>query len=678
MTKRILIILVLAQISLWVKAQEETTQSKERPRVGVVLSGGGAKGIAHVGVLRVLERAGIPVDIITGTSMGSIVGGLYATGYSADQLDSIVRKQDWLTLLSDKEDPNLQTLISREKESTYIYTKHFTLGKKDVGNMGLLRGRNVSNLLEQLLGRDSIDFNTLPIPFACVATDIVDNTEYDFHSGQLAQAIRASMAIPAAFSPVRLGDHLLVDGGLRNNYPADLAREMGADIIIGVSVQGEAKTADEIIAGGSVLNQLVDVNCKNKYDDNWAMTDVKMRVNVKGYGTLSFNAAAIDTLMRRGEEEAMRHWDELMAVKEKIGNVVVPARHATPNVSAPQFNTETPDPSFSLGVRFDTEERVALQGNLNVPLKTKTKARPDLDFTLRLGKRIMARAEIAAHHREGIKNKPSLLLSSFAYTYRRDEINMYDKGDKAFNFSYDQHIGEFSLIKFGIRDFTFDIGARFDCYDFHSLLVKRVSKYDDLSIGNETFISYCAKLAYNTENSLTFPTRGASFRAKYVYHTDNFAQLDGGEGLSDISASWRINIPVTRHFSFQPTVYGRMLIGDERPIYFGNMIGGEWFGHYVEQQMPFVGIGHMTYTDPYFFAAQLQAQECIKSKHYISLRAAAAQHARKLNEIFDHTTMLGFQLAYAFRTPFGPVGASIGYSNHTEKVNLFLNLGFEF
>ena len=132
--------------------------------------------------------------------------------------------------------------------------------------------------------------------------------------------MRASMAIPMAFSPVKLGDMVLVDGGLRNNYPADVAREMGADIIIGVTVQEiDRKTAEDLGSTGSLLMQLIDVNCLNKYDDNLAITDVAIRVNTKGYNTASFTAEAIDSLINRGEQTALAHWDELMALKKEIG-----------------------------------------------------------------------------------------------------------------------------------------------------------------------------------------------------------------------------------------------------------------------------------------------------------------------------------------------------------------------
>ena len=321
--RRLLIIIVALWMCATVNAQTDST-SVGRKRVAVVLSGGGAKGMAHIGALKVLERAGIPVDIITGTSMGSIIGGLYAIGYNATALDSMVRVQDWSYVISDKEDMSRQSLSDRRKQNTYVFTTGLTIGKnkKDMQAGGLIKGKNLSELFQQLCTgyNDSLDFSRdLRIPFACVATNIIDNSEVDFHSGRLPQAMRASMSIPAAFSPVRMGDMVLVDGGLKNNYPVDIAREMGADIVIGVTVQGPPKSADDLGGTMSILSQIIDVNCKNKLDENLAMTDLHMAVDTKGYNAASFTQAAIDTLIRRGEEEALRHWDEIIALKQRIG-----------------------------------------------------------------------------------------------------------------------------------------------------------------------------------------------------------------------------------------------------------------------------------------------------------------------------------------------------------------------
>ena len=724
-----------------VQENDSMAVSNTRKKVGVVLSGGGAKGMAHIGVLKVLEKAGIPVDIVTGTSMGSIIGGLYAIGYNANSLDSMVRVQDWGYVITDKEDLRNQSLTDWQKQNTYILSTGITIGKKDMNAGGIIRGKNLAELFTQLcVGyTDSLDFtHDLPIPFACAATDIITNDEVDFHSGRLPQAMRASMAIPAAFSPVRLGDKVLVDGGLKNNYPADLAREMGADIIIGVTVQGAPKTAEDMGGAMSIISQIVDVNCKNKLDENLAITDLHLTVDTKGYNAASFSLAAIDTLVRRGEEEAMRHWDEIVALKQRIGiddtfrpvilhplrPEVMTEKHRIIDIT---FENMTPQDEkflrqkfhlnrtdsidarlqqelttsmrmdlfyqtaecqlvpdgddvrvvivagnrksvqFHAGFRFDSEEYAAVQLGLDIPLKTAIPM--NTEITLRLGKRMRARGELTAHPRSFTRPKLN-------FTFYRNDIDVYVEGDRDWNIRYNQTQAELTPINFDLRHFNLQLGVRWDYMNYRNKLGSETTTQVELD--NEHFFSYRARLKFNTEDSWNFPTRGARFNAEYAYLTDNFAKLDGQTGMSDLSANWRMSFTIGNRFTLQPMVYGRLLFGDVVPPVFGNTIGGDWFGHYIEQQMPFAGVGYMEYVEKQFVAAQLQAQERIGSKIYVLLRVAAAQKSQELKELFDYRTMLGVQGAVYYNTMFGPAGITVGYSNRTKSPHFYLNLGYEF
>ena len=719
------------------------TDSIPRKKVAVVLSGGGAKGMAHIGVLKVLEQAGIPVDIVTGTSMGSIIGGLYAIGYNSHALDSMVRVQDWSYVITDREDLRRQSLSDRQKQYTYIYTTGMTIGKRDVNAGGLIKGKNLAELFQQLcVGyTDSLDFSRdLPIPFACVATDIVDNSEVDFHSGRLPQAMRASMAIPAAFSPVRIGGKVLVDGGLRNNYPADLAREMGADIIIGVTVQGAPKVAEDLGGTMSILSQIIDVNCKNKLDENLAITDLHLQVDTKGYGSASFSLAAIDTLIRRGEEEAMRHWDEIVALKQRIGidasfrpSILHPLRpqvmtekqrvvdytfeNMTPQAEQfliQKFNLKKKGTDYidanmmqelttcmrvdlfyqtaecrlvpegdgvrvilsagnrksvqlHAGVRYDTEEYAAVQLGLDIPLKT---AMPiNADITLRLGKRLMARGELTVHPR-------SIIRPTLSYTFRRNDVDIYFEGERDYNIRYNQFQAELIPINHNLRHFNIQYGLRWDYMHYRNKL--GTENAIQTALKNEHFYSYHARINYNSEDNWNFPTRGARFKAEYAYLTDNFTQLDDKPGMSEVNAHWRISFSLNSRFTLQPMFYGRLLFGTVVPPAFGNTIGGDWFGHYVEQQMPFSGIGNMEYIDHQFVGAQLQAQQRIGGNSYVLLRMSGAQQAGKVRELLDRRTLLGWQIAYYYNTIVGPVGATLGYSNRTKNPYFFLNLGYEF
>lgn len=748
--KKLWLILVAVLMCGTLNAENEQTRS-ERKKVGVVLSGGGAKGMAHIGVLKVLEEAGIPVDVITGTSMGSIVGGLYAIGYNANSLDSIVRMQDWGYVITDRENMRNQSIDDRKKQNTYVISTGMAIGKRAENAGGLIKGKNLAELFQRLCTgyTDSLDFSKdLRIPFACVATNIIDNSEVDFHSGRLPQAMRASMSIPAAFSPVRLGDMVLVDGGLKNNYPADLAREMGADIIIGVTVQTDPKVADDLEGTMSILNQIIDINCKNKVEENLEITDLHLQVDTRGYSTASFSATAIDTLIIRGEEIARQHWDDIMALKKRIGiddsfrpkkyyplrpQVLTEKRYVTGftfenmtpqaerylrqkfhlsktdsiDAELEQQLTTTmrvdlfyqtaecrmePDGDgmrvvlsagnrktlqLHAGIRFDTEEYAALQLGLDIPLNTSMPV--NTDVTVRLGKNIMTRAEITVHPR-------SFTRPTLSYTFYRKDVDVYMQGKRDYNIQYNQMQAEFLPLNFDLRNFNIQLGLRWDYMHYRSKLGSDQSK--QITLKNEHFFSYRARITYNSEDNWYFPTRGARFKAEYAYVTNDFAKLnvrdaDGNKlgrkpGMNEVNANWRISFALTKRFTLQPMLYGRLLFGDVVPAVFGNTVGGEWFGHYVEQQMPFAGIGHLEYLNRHFMAAQLQAQERIGNHHYFLLRVAGGQQADKLKNLFDNKTLFGAQIAYYYNTMFGPVGATLGYSNHTKKTYFYLNLGFEF
>ena len=741
LTKRLCLAAAILAFCGPASAQQDSVRTG-RKKVAVVLSGGGAKGMAHIGALKVIERAGIPVDIITGTSMGSIIGGLYAIGYNSNSLDSMVRVQDWSYVITDREDLTKQNLADLKKHYTYAITTGLTFKKRNLNDGGLIKGKNLAELFKQLCTgyNDSLDFSRdLPIPFACVATNILDNSEVDFHSGRLAQAMRASMAIPAAFSPVRIGNMVLVDGGLRNNFPADIAREMGADIIIGVTVQGAPKIAEDMNRTMSILSQIIDVNCKNKYDENLSITDVPIRVNTVGFNAASFTQQAIDTLIRRGEEEAMKHWDELIALKQRIGiddnfrpKLLQPLRpkvmtekqhvtkfvfenmteqderfirqkfhlHRTDSIDAileQQLTTSmrldlfyqtaecklVPDgegvsviltagnrktAQFYAGLRHDNEEYAAVQLSADMPLNTAVPMFADV--TLRLGKRLKAHGELTF-------NIKSFTRPTIDYTFFRNDVDVYVNGDRDYNIHYNQHQAEILPINLYIRHVNLQAGLRWDYLHFRDKLASSSSQ--NIILDNEHYFSYRVNLNYNSEDNWYFPTRGARFKVGYAYLTDNFAKLEGKSGMSDVNGNWRKSFTMGSRFTLQPMVYGRFLFGTASPLIFSNTIGGEWFGHYVEQQMPFAGVGNMEYVERQFVAAQLQAQQRMGDRHYVILRIAGAQQSEKLKDIFDHKTLFGIQAGYYFWAPIiGPVGATIGYSNRTKEAHLYLNVGYEF
>ena len=217
-----------------------TTVIASRPKVGLVLGGGGAKGAAEVGVLKVIERAGIPIDYIAGTSIGSIVGGLYAAGYTSAELDSMFCQQEWLTLLTDRRADMGNEPYQVKDGVTYIFGFPVMgdLSSGNIGGFGMMRGERVEQMVDSMArARGCRDIQSLRIPFRCVAADFMSAREVVIKDGRLSTAVRASMAIPGIFKPVRRNGVSLVDGGMLNNLPVDVVKAMGADIIIAVDLQ---------------------------------------------------------------------------------------------------------------------------------------------------------------------------------------------------------------------------------------------------------------------------------------------------------------------------------------------------------------------------------------------------------------------------------------------------------
>lgn len=301
----LLIILILLTLGTELQGQEV------RPKIGLVLSGGGAKGLAHIGALKVLEEEGIVPDYITGTSMGSIIGGLYAIGYTAEELDSIVNNVSWSSLLSDQ--IPLSSVSPQEKEDYNRYQVEFNITREGLEiPSGLVRGQKISELISRLSWHmaDIRSFDDLPIPFRCVAADLISGNQYVFDQGNLTTALRASMSIPSVFSPVRLDSMLLVDGGILNNYPVHLCKKMGADIIIGVNVGFEDKPNDE---GPETLPEILMASAT--IGGNLAMrrairrTDLLISPQLEKYNTASFSNAKEIILL--GEEAAREQTDSL-------------------------------------------------------------------------------------------------------------------------------------------------------------------------------------------------------------------------------------------------------------------------------------------------------------------------------------------------------------------------------
>lgn len=300
--KKIISVLLCLFLLQMVEAQD--TIPKKRLKIGLVLSGGGAKGFAHIGVLKALEKAGVKIDYIGGTSMGAVVGGLYASGYNATQIDSIFYNTNFDELLQDYIPRSSKSFYEKRNDEMYALSLPFEKLKIGIP-ISLSKGMYNYNLLSKLTHkvRHINDFSKLPIPFLCVATDIEKGEPVVLQNGYLAQAMLASSAFPSLFSPVEINGKLLIDGGVVNNYPAEEVRKMGADIIIGVDVQDDLKDRKSLKDATRILVQITNLDMIKKMKDKIKITDIYIKPDISNYGVISFDEG--QNIIKKGEEATM-------------------------------------------------------------------------------------------------------------------------------------------------------------------------------------------------------------------------------------------------------------------------------------------------------------------------------------------------------------------------------------
>lgn len=292
----------------------------KRPKVGLVLSGGGAKGFAYVGLLKVLEEVNMPIDYIGGSSMGAITAALYSVGYSPETIAEIIREQDWNSFISDIQ--NRKYIAYEEKlfSDKFIFSipiedKVFSLSKS------LNSSFNIDLMLNNLFSPVAHinDFNEFPIPFLCIGTDLLTGEGVVLNSGNLARAVRASMAIPGYFSPTEYQGKYLVDGGVVNNYPAEQIKALGADIIIGGDVQsGLKKSMDEIGSMATILDQVISFNRVDANKKGIKLTDYMVKIEMP-YGMMDFSK--YDSIIAIGEKIARKHYSALKALADSINSI---------------------------------------------------------------------------------------------------------------------------------------------------------------------------------------------------------------------------------------------------------------------------------------------------------------------------------------------------------------------
>lgn len=724
---------LLLNLSAFAKIKNDSLDNIKRPKIGLVLSGGGAKGFAHVGVLKIIDELGIPIDYISGTSMGSIIGGFYAIGYSAIQIEEMIKSQDWERLLADE--ISRKYVPFHEKQNFERHVLSFPIKPKGIElPSGIVKGQNVINLFERLsINYHNVsDFKKLPIPFVCVATNIETGEAVVLDKGYLPEAMRASMAIPTVFSPIEIDGKLLVDGGMVNNFPVREVVEMGADIVIGVDVQTGPKSKEELNSFLDIINQTVSLMALNEFKKNIDLVDIYIKPNVKNYSVGSFNEAG--ALIKQGEEIGREFIPILKDLKNKYQLEQNKIKKYLPPVDSTKF--------YIKNIEFEGLNEVStslLSGkfNLNVPGEVSlyqlkqginwgygSKYFDQVDFKM-LGSKaktlqIRVKERTTKRFNVGLRydsdNKAGVLLNTtfrnklrsgshlsfdlklaenprFVTTYAIDNglkpgltiqaefndwnVNAYENWQQVGNYDLDYYkldINTHSILR---ESYSVGIGAKAEYYKIKSTFI--LPGYGDVK-DDDYFFSYYAFLRLDSHEKAYYPKRGISLYGEYKLVTNNGASLEGMERPASIAyLKLKKAISVSDRFTIYPNFYGRVIWGKNIPDFFMTYTGGIDQTDYFDIQMPFVGLERMEVASTNAFVFRGDFQFELFKNNYLILKANAGKLTDDVNDSLKTGEWIrGIGLTYSYNSLIGPMEFSLMYSNKKEKVLNYVSLGYWF
>ena len=737
---------------------------KTRPTVAVVLSGGGAKGAAHVGTLKYLEEQGIPVDLVVGTSMGGLVGGLYATGYSAYAIERILRSADWDYLMRDRVDPSHLTYEQRKDKERFLLSVpfYFSSGniigqvREGVGALnapegdyndaetasgsfnagtreGFCRGVNVQNLIASLtVGyQDSMDFDRLPIPYVCVAADMVSLKEKNWTSGYLTQAMRSTMSIPFYFTPVRTAGMTLVDGGTRNNFPVDIAKSMGADYIIGVDLS-TTKGNHDVSGVGEILMRNISLLDKEAYDHNVAQLNVYINPELSEFNMMSFSTSAISTIIQRGYEAAQNQHAAIAAIKAAVGDAsrylnsssAVDLSRTLVQIDSVAFEGLSPkeeryfrnkisiQPGGLYG-RNDIEEVVSslyakgifeqlsfsLPGSQEpYPLVFHCRKSP-MHHRVSIGARVDNQEFVSllldiglnAHKLYGLKadltarigNNPYLrykvawsplkgpgLSLSMRTRYLGSEL--YEGALLLWNVKMCHNDASLYLASSKWRKGFLVAGVDLDNIYYSSYS----GEVRDLGGLHASAVLRCR---YDNLDDSYFPSRGAAYGVAYGYRFGGFFESTPLQNYHRLQASALKVMPLSERLALVPSLWLRALHAQGDVLFaHSNFLGGVVEGRYFADQVPFIGFNSLHIAKNYLGVANLDLRLRVASKNYITLTAAAYQESDAVTTLAIHPDAYALALGYGFRSGKLPLSTNIHWCSLDNSLGFYISVGFDF
>lgn len=714
-------------------------QKPARPKIGLVLSGGGAKGFAHIGVLKVLEQAGVKIDYIGGTSMGAVVGGLYASGYNAHQLDSIFKATNFDELIKDFIPRSSKNFYEKKNDELYAFVLPFNKFRIGIPT-ALSKGLYNYNLLNRLTKnvRHVRDFNNLPTPFICIGSNIETGEEVLLNEGYLAKAILASAAFPTLFSPVEIDNKLLVDGGVTNNYPIEAVRKMGADIVIGVDVQDKLLDRNKLKGATKILVQITNMQSIEKMKKKVKQTDIYIKPNVEKYGVISFEDGT--DLIKSGEEAAFAVYEKI----KSFGDITNQAKKGLP-ISSDSLEIkniiikplENYTRSYIIGkLRFKQDSKISYDdlkkgidnltatqnfSSISYTLE-KNEAKDDLVVSLTENP-VKTYLKFGLHYDDLYK---SGLLVNFTQkkTFIKNDVTSFDMvlGDNIrynldyyidngfyWSFGFKSRLNRFNknvstdfndgdlLQQLGIKSINIDFSDFSNQLYAQTIFVQKFLlgagvEYKHLKINSKTtenikpvfensdYLSLLGYLKYDSFDNKYFPKTGWYLTSDFQYFPYSTNYSKQFNNFSIVKGDVGFAKTFFKKLAINLQTEAGFAIGEKSVPYFDFVLGGYGFNT-INNFSHFYGYDFLGIAaDSYIKSSVTLDYEFIKKNHF----NVSANFANIEDNLFDSTKWIsapkytGYALGYGLETIIGPIELKYTWSPETGKGLVWFNVGFWF
>lgn len=731
MKKIALLFIVLASLTVF-------SQEQKKPKIGLVLSGGGAKGFAHIGVLKVLEEAGVKIDFIGGTSMGAVVGGLYASGYNASQIDSIFQTTDFNELLNDFIPRTSKNFYEKRNDELYALVlpfNKFKIGIPEALSSGIYNYNLLSRLTRNV--RHIKDFNELPIPFLCIGTNIETGKEVLLNKGNLAQAIIASSAFPSLFAPVEIDGQLLVDGGVVNNYPIKEVRKLGADIIIGVDLQNDLLDRTKLKDATRILVQITNLKSREMMKQNIVDTDVYIKPDARNYGVISFDKGK--EIIRKGEEATFAVFEKLKVLVDQSApyrkpklKLVTDSIHIR-NINNNELTNYTRDYvisklRFKPGAKTRYEELLKGINNITATENFSTISysvdpnEDGVDLNINLKENpIKTYLKFGLHYDNLFKSGVLINLTRKKTLFKNDiasldlvlgdniryNLDYYIENGFNLSFGFKSHFNQFNRnvskeissleLSPGINTFNVDFSDMTNQAYFQSLFVQKfligggvelkflkiksetVANIDPI-IDKSNYISIFGYMKFDSFDNKYFPKKGWYFSGdiqSYLLSSDytgDFKPFSFAKGDFGIAAS------IFKNTTIKVQTDAGFSFGNKSVPFFNFILGG--YGYNPINNFKYLyGYDHLSIGANSYIKSTATLDYEFYKKNHINFSANFANIGDNIFETLDWISLpkySGYAVGYGMETVIGPVEIKYSWSPESPKGHTWFSVGFIF